>query len=172
MDVCDKCKCSRYCGRNCQLDDWPTHKLLCKSFETFATGKASGKEHYRATVFPEQGAKPQFFWLRMDTRDRSILIDSMLPLTTFIHMAYNSVLKRAHNRNALVGSCYTGSSGNPVLVGKLNIAAGKIEKEFLERGTFKGPLLFHGMMTHLDMLDFRHIVDYMRVQWYDNLMQV
>lgn len=106
------------------------------------------------------------------TRDRSIPIDNRQPLTTFIHMACNSVLKRAHTRITLVGSCYTGSSGNPVLAGKPNVAAGKVEKEFLERGTRKGPLLFHGMMTHLDMLDFRHIVDCMCVQWYDNLMQV
>jgi hypothetical protein len=28
--VCGRCKARRFCSRQCQLKDWPTHKKVCK----------------------------------------------------------------------------------------------------------------------------------------------
>lgn len=32
LAVCSNCKCTYYCGSNCQHADWPNHKSLCKMF--------------------------------------------------------------------------------------------------------------------------------------------
>ena len=28
--LCSRCKSVRYCGKSCQIDDWPTHKTMCR----------------------------------------------------------------------------------------------------------------------------------------------
>ena len=32
---CGKCKMAKYCSNECQLADWPTHKLVCKKIAKF-----------------------------------------------------------------------------------------------------------------------------------------
>ena len=31
--VCSRCKVTYYCSRECQLEDWPNHKKICKKFD-------------------------------------------------------------------------------------------------------------------------------------------
>lgn len=34
---CIRCKLARYCDKNCQIKDWPNHKLICKKLDTIST---------------------------------------------------------------------------------------------------------------------------------------
>jgi hypothetical protein len=63
---CSTCGSSHYCSKLCQKDDWPVHKLLCKSFaRDFTIDKAPGDTYYRAIVFPPENETPRFVWVRM-----------------------------------------------------------------------------------------------------------
>ena len=31
---CSGCKYVRYCSKNCQVEDWPSHKQLCRAIQT------------------------------------------------------------------------------------------------------------------------------------------
>ena len=31
---CSRCKYVRYCSKNCQVEDWPLHKQLCRAIQT------------------------------------------------------------------------------------------------------------------------------------------
>jgi len=33
LKKCDRCRCVRYCGRECQVSHWPTHKQVCKTLK-------------------------------------------------------------------------------------------------------------------------------------------
>ena len=35
ISSCVKCKCIRYCSKDCQRKDWPYHKNYCESFSKF-----------------------------------------------------------------------------------------------------------------------------------------
>lgn len=38
MKKCSRCKVPRYCSKECQLADWPKHKITCKKY-VLATAK-------------------------------------------------------------------------------------------------------------------------------------
>ena len=44
LKVCAKCKCRRYCSRQCQVESWPTHKDECKRLAK-ASALADRAEH-------------------------------------------------------------------------------------------------------------------------------
>lgn len=44
MMVCGKCRRVQYCGRQCQVADWPKHKRLCAEFERFFESEAGERE--------------------------------------------------------------------------------------------------------------------------------
>lgn len=60
---CARCKCTSYCSKACQQEDWSTHKLLCASFSSFATSRRPTADHHRAVLFDPEKAKPEFIWL-------------------------------------------------------------------------------------------------------------
>lgn len=37
LPKCERCRSVRYCGRSCQAQHWPTHKLVCKQQQKKAT---------------------------------------------------------------------------------------------------------------------------------------
>lgn len=59
--ICANCHNSRYCSRECQQVDWPTHKLVCKTFKDFQ--KRPEERSRRAIYFPDSGGRAQFTWL-------------------------------------------------------------------------------------------------------------
>ncbi|KAF2101350.1 hypothetical protein NA57DRAFT_53323 [Rhizodiscina lignyota] len=52
---------SKYCSKHCQESDWPSHKLLCKSFREF---HPPFPDACRAIFFPEDTARPYWIPLR------------------------------------------------------------------------------------------------------------
>ncbi|ETS88003.1 hypothetical protein PFICI_01831 [Pestalotiopsis fici W106-1] len=61
--LCGRCKSSCYCSKECQANDWPNHKLLCKSFSEFDLSTRPSENHFRGIFFPEDQSKPQVVWL-------------------------------------------------------------------------------------------------------------
>jgi hypothetical protein len=35
INICSSCKHIRYCSKECQREDWPNHKVLCKSLKEY-----------------------------------------------------------------------------------------------------------------------------------------
>lgn len=58
---CARCTSVRCCSPACQRDDWPRHKLLCKSFTSLA-GRPSSKMR-RAILLPTNNNSPQWTWV-------------------------------------------------------------------------------------------------------------
>lgn len=69
---CGRCKSSRYCSQECQTDDWPLHKLLCKAFSNFDMTTRPSNRHFRGIVFPEDECKPQVAWLKQSNIEPSM----------------------------------------------------------------------------------------------------
>ncbi|CAM6113755.1 unnamed protein product [Calypogeia fissa] len=63
---CTQCRTLRYCSKECQRIDWPTHKLLCRSFSDFRT--PPGPTFKRAILFPVSEKTPKFIWLKILTK--------------------------------------------------------------------------------------------------------
>ncbi|KAK5138599.1 hypothetical protein LTR08_000187 [Meristemomyces frigidus] len=66
---CAGCKDVLYCSAECQQADWPTHKLLCKTFNNFQQRPAANMR--RIIYFPVNGTKPEFMWRPLKPDDRS-----------------------------------------------------------------------------------------------------
>lgn len=58
--TCTGCKNIKYCSVECQQCDWPTHKLLCKTFKAYQ--ERPSEEMRRIIVFPPDDTKPKFEW--------------------------------------------------------------------------------------------------------------
>lgn len=58
---CARCMSCYYCSRECQQSDWPSHRLLCKSFST--QDPRPSPNHKRAIFFPVDHVKPRMIWL-------------------------------------------------------------------------------------------------------------
>lgn len=67
--VCARCKSSHYCSKECQVDDWPVHKLLCASFSAFDVSARPSTTHFRGIIFPQDQPKPQLAWLHCPWRE-------------------------------------------------------------------------------------------------------
>lgn len=61
--LCVQCHSGRYCSAECQRTDWPTHKLLCRSFSDFRV--PPGPLFRRAILFPVHEKKPKFVWVEV-----------------------------------------------------------------------------------------------------------
>ncbi|KAJ5805005.1 Zinc finger mynd-type protein [Penicillium riverlandense] len=67
VNICAGCRSSRYCSNECRDRDWPTHKLLCDSFNHFITSPLSTDRNVtfkRAILFPADAETPRFVWLK------------------------------------------------------------------------------------------------------------
>ncbi|KAL5333609.1 hypothetical protein BJX70DRAFT_403377 [Aspergillus crustosus] len=58
---CTRCLRCYYCSQECQKQDFPTHKLLCKAFRP-QSARPSPK-HKRVILFPADKAKPEVLWV-------------------------------------------------------------------------------------------------------------
>jgi hypothetical protein len=171
--ICNQCHCSRYCSKTCQEDDWPVHKILCRSFANYSDAKrpgSNGQSLTRGIYFPTERKKPQFVWVLITTNpDGTYDIkagelqprDRALNYVGYAAFKYNKVLKRSHNYIGLVSILDKG--GKKILADKPNTSTAKIDAELTE--WWKAPLVFHAMKEDLDMMGFRHIVDWMRTDF-------
>ena len=64
--LCKQCESAAYCSKDCQKADWPSHKLLCKSFKDFSDEKRPSPGHVRVLSFREDGEAPELRWLETD----------------------------------------------------------------------------------------------------------
>lgn len=61
-EMCKQCRSSHYCSRACQVADWPTHKLLCRSFTNFTTPPNPTSK--LGIFFPDNSKVPRFVWVK------------------------------------------------------------------------------------------------------------
>lgn len=66
--ACARCRSCHYCSKECQLDDWPVHKLVCASFTKFDTSTRPSKDHFLGIMFGQDEARPRFTWLHCPSR--------------------------------------------------------------------------------------------------------
>ena len=62
---CQRCQCSAYCSTPCQETDYPTHKLLCKTFARFAPDTRPSVNHRRAIYAPVNERQPRLIWVQI-----------------------------------------------------------------------------------------------------------
>ena len=173
--ICTSCRSSRYCSRECQQADWPTHKLLCNSFTAFQSTNRPDQDDVRAILFPGKRLKPEFIWLRCPwyyggatdyqspKRDRlnSLLDESSGEMVSF---QVNAVLRRnLSNTLRIVVRESGGVDGSELNESILNVTACK--PGYL----WPGPIVAYGMSglgrdqaacRDVDMADYRHFIDY------------
>jgi len=72
---CSRCG-ARYCGRPCQLLDFPDHTHLCKQLAFFSGSTRPSSNHVRVVVLPRQGIRPEFAWLDLaGDADESVVVN-------------------------------------------------------------------------------------------------
>ncbi|KAL7784097.1 hypothetical protein V8C37DRAFT_396383 [Trichoderma ceciliae] len=185
---CMQCHSSYYCSKECQVSDWSSHRLLCKSFSTQAPRPSP--DYRRAILFPVNHNKPRMIWLPCERK-----IDE-----DFGHsVAYESLNPYPHLGTDRPISGSTRIEHNPIRDRNLGrgFAAYAIRKEgyavnLLHRGAFliDGSALNKSILTSVGesgiiphewrgsiiavrerpfecyediaLADFRHIIDYMR----------
>ena len=66
---CQECHSASYCSRQCQIRDFPTHKLLCSEFKEY---RDKPHEHMkRGIIFHEAENPPQWVWIKSESKDES-----------------------------------------------------------------------------------------------------
>jgi hypothetical protein len=183
-NVCQSCHCSRYCSKDCQKLDWPSHKLICKAFKD--ASDPPSPDHYRGVFFDVRGPKPTFVWLHQTILEEHDAIgarftirigydkvpgcttppfDQGKQLEYMYSLTKNWVLDRTHTPIEVLGRLgpRDADDGLRRLTGPLNNSVTKIDPELIE--FIAGPLLFYGKLHHLDTTSFRHIVDKLRVSY-------
>ena len=175
--VCSRCHSSRYCSPNCQQADWPIHKLLCRTYSNFSQSRPS-PDHALAIIFPPSKPNPALFWLHCPWTDdveegyprhRSPEICELLGDNTsaaFECIQDNPVLNRKLRNSISIWYRDTflidGSQPNK------SIATNTITTIDLVHD-WRGPIIAYGNFgpglestecRDLDLVDFRHIVDF------------
>jgi hypothetical protein len=184
--ICNICRCTRYCFKVCQNDDWAVHKLLCKTYQDFATPLSP--THFRGILFSDNEKKPRSVWIRI-TRDLegneppkegsvysvhfenlnlpppgSLSVATRGELQQIYRKTYNRTLKRSHDTIAFYGFLRRDEHGDETIAGKQNTSLQYIDAELV--ATMRGCMVYHGTEGHLEMLSFRHIIDELRMGFY------
>lgn len=150
------------------MGDRRVHKLLCPTFKAFSIEKAP-PDHYRGIFFPEREDKPRFAWVHQNSkrmiRPESLMGDNVPGVNVEVveEGQYNLLLDRLHQPMRLLAKVRRKSDGSCEIVGERNASVSTIDKELYV--DIRGPHLFHGLESHLDMMDFRHAVDYLRFRF-------
>ena len=68
--ACSRCKSIHYCSKECQVHDWPIHKVLCREMAELSARPS--EEHVLGLYFPETEAKPQLIWIKVVFDDEEL----------------------------------------------------------------------------------------------------
>ena len=167
---CNTCHCSQYCSQQCQKDDWPVHKLLCKTFRDFNLSTRPSPNHIRALYLHPSAEYPTFVWLLEPGQDNGgniVLEGGALPGNNETLEPVEKIVASVLLRRMLQPTLLVAASINQPTSGNKSLERINLE---LSR-SFHGPILVMGCMevnasctaADLDMMDFRHLVDHMRV---------
>lgn len=63
--LCTTCSACAYCSKECQMKDWPSHKLICFEFRDFQDQHRPSADHIRGLAFPENDFRPRMTWLKL-----------------------------------------------------------------------------------------------------------
>jgi len=58
LKLCSRCHVASYCGKDCQVEDWPVHKFFCSSLPFPKIDVVAGKKTVRAVYLPELSEEP------------------------------------------------------------------------------------------------------------------
>lgn len=72
--LCGGCLSSRYCSTECQRNDRPTHKHLCKKYRAHTETVRPGPSYRRAVLFEPDRNAPEFVWIECKPGFESKLI--------------------------------------------------------------------------------------------------
>jgi hypothetical protein len=80
MQLCEGCRASWYCSKECQKLAWITHKHLCKTFGNFRVQDRPppadrNRIYTRAVLFDPAKSHPEFVWLVTRQNDTFINLD-------------------------------------------------------------------------------------------------
>src|SRR6187402_1710792 len=59
--LCKSCRSCYYCSRECQVSDWPYHRILCKQMPSLSPRPSPS--HKLAIFFPETEVNPILTWI-------------------------------------------------------------------------------------------------------------
>ncbi|MCJ1468422.1 hypothetical protein MMC07_007050 [Pseudocyphellaria aurata] len=173
---CPRCKSARYCWIPCQLDDWPTHKLLCAIFSNFDASSRPTDQHFRAIFFPVDDRKPRVVWLQGEWEDdekggryqHNDVNSYFGPDTTPRHfpIQYNPILKKELSDTVYV--CHGDVS--QINRSKANKSVASITATKTgQNHDWRGPIIAYGTVgldtvqnasRDINMTDFRHVADF------------
>lgn len=174
--LCGRCKSTRYCSQDCQSDDWPAHKLLCKTFSRFDLTARPSDNHFRSIAFHHSQPKPQVVWVecpwqqvfdydwqtpnlrpflgpglshdRVQVR-RDVILQKLLPDT--IDLCFREAFQNDGSRlNKSITAIIETVPGSSYQWHGSVVAVGR-----------KGRVAGYPPCRDLDMNDFRHIVDHL-----------
>ncbi|MCJ1363223.1 hypothetical protein MMC16_002330 [Acarospora aff. strigata] len=172
--VCTGCNSSRYCSSECREADWSTHKLLCASFKDFATPPE--KDMKRAIFFPTESKSPRFVWVpcSLNRAERREVIGTTPLLANFENETHvladwlllqrNAVRQRGlrHTVALLFRQAF-------LLDGLMTNWSAREATKGLMGKNWSGPIFAFrqpgltdepGYYDHMDMVDFRDVVDH------------
>ncbi|KAK3714284.1 hypothetical protein LTR37_007870 [Vermiconidia calcicola] len=140
--TCAGCKNIKYCSAECQQADWPSHKLLCKTFKDFQ--ERPGPNMCRTIALLPDEAKPRFMWCTVKYGDEYEGIESYELLQTH-DIATSEIFYNTFTR--MPGKC------TPILA---------YDDDYLRKRqghTWKGPLLAYGGIMYTGTHEVEKIVD-------------
>jgi hypothetical protein len=189
---CGGCKELHYCSKVCQKYDWPIHKLVCKTLKDFSPENRPGN-YKRAILFPQDGEQPHFFWLRYITPSDDDYPQEFgkghdVPATSSILNAkveeYGGVIiptvrsivlsRPLNNRFTIMGKVRRADTSGVVPNNEVNKSLLKVNEELQD--IWYGQIIACGIKGKdnepsrsydIGALEFRHIVDAMRMVYDD-----
>jgi len=64
--ACESCRSASYCSKDCQREDWPLHKRLCKTLPAMTTRPSPSSR--LGILFPVQSKSPELVWVNCPTK--------------------------------------------------------------------------------------------------------
>lgn len=186
---CASCGEIKYCSKQCQRNDWPIHKILCKTFKDFSDPQRPGPDYKHAIRFPKNGEQPHFFWLQhvikpelpsapgVNNLVEVAALDTLEDVTDIEHNGEISVFSSDILRRPvehifeIMGKFREGNCSDNIPANEINQSLLNIDRELQDvwYGDIVAYSLHHTSQKHaLDMgpMEFRHAVDKLR-QKYD-----
>lgn len=192
---CASCTGIRYCSRECEKNDWPTHKIICKTLIYFSEAQRPGTEYKRAIRFPKNCQRPHFFWLRYATgysphyngTGKIVHVPHLTPLLgaqedepyrVDFEIFNSKILRRPlENYFEISGTLCEAGRQDDIPVDRINTSLLKIYREL--QSVWYGEIVAHGTRLVNDVpvdsfdlgpLEFRYAIDLLNLE-YDRVQQ-